>query len=755
MRKLAIASFSFSAAIFAANYILSRESVLYAALVCALAGAAVLGIRLRSLKGLVIALFAAAVGFAVYAVHYDMTIEKAHRLSGEKREYSFELLENPQKYSDYTSVEVRIDDGTLGRLKGRLYDYDGNLDELRAGDRIGAEVKMSAADIRYGVRTLRYNARGIYLTGTLKGEFRLLGHRSSLGALLADAAERIVRRAETVFPADTAPFIKGLMLGDKNDLYDDDALYVALSRAGLMHVAAVSGMHVSYLVAFLQFLIGKGKKGALICLPLVWIFVALSGMSPSALRAAFMQTMLLIAPLFERENDPLTSLSAALGVLLLCNPFAAANISLQLSFTCMLGVVLLFERLQEVMMQPLGEGKTAKLLRAPVGVISCSLSVMVFTLPIMAACFGYISILSPLTNLLCLWAVPICFVGSFASCALYGVPILGKLLIFGVSGLAHYLIAVCRFISSLPFSVVYLSGWINTLWIVLFYLSLTLVFLLKCKPKWKLTVPIVVALISLLVSQAALRWYYSSARETITAIDVGQGQCVSVMSGGRTVLIDCGSTSYAEYNAGDCAAAYLKGCGINRIDALVFTHLHADHVNGFERLSNLMEIGVLIIPENVDTDSEAFEEILSCAMQHEIEIRFISENENSVFGDIHLALFAVDTEKGGNERCMTVVASVDDYDVIITGDSPASREKELCRREDLSDIEAIIVGHHGSKSSSCEEYLAEVSGEKAIISVGKNNYGLPSPEVLERLEAFGYTVYRTDLNGNVEIRIDG
>ena len=74
---------------------------------------------------------------------------------------------------------------------------------------------------------------------------------------------------------------------------------------------------------------------------------------------------------------------------------------------------------------------------------------------------------------------------------------------------------------------------------------------------------------------------------------------------------------------------------------------------------------------------------------------------------------------------------------------------------DLSGIEAVVVGHHGSKTSSCEEYLSEMAGGSAIISVGKNSYGLPSPEVLERLERFGYTVYRTDLNGNVELRIDG
>ena len=92
---------------------------------------------------------------------------------------------------------------------------------------------------------------------------------------------------------------------------------------------------------------------------------------------------------------------------------------------------------------------------------------------------------------------------------------------------------------------------------------------------------------------------------------------------------------------------------------------------------------------------------------------------------------------------------------LITGDAPASKEKELAALGDLSGIDALVVGHHGSKSSSCEEFLSEMAGGKAIISVGKNNYGMPATEVLERLKSFGYTVFRTDMDGNVEIRIDG
>jgi competence protein ComEC len=755
MRKLAIAAFSFSSAIFAANYICSRETALYAALFFALAGAVVLGIRLKSLRAVVIAAFAVSIGFAVFSLHYDLTVSKARRLSGETRSYSFCLLENPQKHKNYASVEARLMDAGFPRLKCILYASDGSMNELRGGDQISTELKLSAADIRYGVHTDRYNSKDIYLTGTIKGNVKVIGHRESIASLSSSAAERIAARMDEIFDTDTAPFIKGLVIGDKSELYEDDALYVALSRAGLMHAVAVSGMHVSFLIAFLRFLFGKGKKSALVCILLAWSFVAVSGMTPSAVRAAFMQTMLLIAPLVNRENDPITSLSAALAMLLLINPFSAASVSLQLSFAAMLGIVIFFERIQMLIMKPLGDTRAARLLRAPIAVISCSLSVMVFTLPITAAHFGYVAILSPLTNLLCLWAVPICFIGAFAAAAFFWIPFFGKALAFAVSCLVRYLTAVCRLISSLSFSAVYLADWINTLWIALFYISLALVFLLKIKPRARLLIPLATAIISLLLSHAALKLYYDSARGTITVIDVGQGQCVAAMCGGKTVVIDCGSTSYAEYDAGECACAYLKSIGVNRIDEIIFTHLHADHANGYERLSNLMEIGKLVVSADNDRSNTLLWEILSCAQRHGTEVEFVSESKQEKYGALRIRLFADDIAGSQNERCMPIIVSVDDYDVIITGDAPAEREKRLAKNVDLSQIEAVVVGHHGSDSASCEEYISIMAGSDAIISVGKNHYGLPSTEVLERLKAFGYTVYRTDMDGDVEIRING
>jgi competence protein ComEC len=104
-----------------------------------------------------------------------------------------------------------------------------------------------------------------------------------------------------------------------------------------------------------------------------------------------------------------------------------------------------------------------------------------------------------------------------------------------------------------------------------------------------------------------------------------------------------------------------------------------------------------------------------------------------------------------NERGLTILASRDEYDILITGDMPESIEEKLAAAFDLPDIELLIVGHHGSKYSSCDELLDAVKPEKAIISVGYNNYGHPTQETLQRLSERGIEIYRTDLIGNVSI----
>ena len=132
---------------------------------------------------------------------------------------------------------------------------------------------------------------------------------------------------------------------------------------------------------------------------------------------------------------------------------------------------------------------------------------------------------------------------------------------------------------------------------------------------------------------------------------------------------------------------------------------------------------------------------------------FIDDDTEMKFGGIDLTLYAPRDKGGANESCLMCRVGAFGKDLLVTADAPMSAENALADTADLGSIEYIIAGHHGSRRSSGGRLLETIGGETAIISVGYNSYGHPTNETLARLAAYGYNIFRTDLNGTVEIRI--
>ena len=525
-----------------------------------------------------------------------------------------------------------------------------------------------------------------------------------------------------------------------------------MSRAGFMHIVAVSGMHIAFLVSLIQLLFGRTWRSSLLCLMLVWLFVLVTGSSPSAVRAAIMQSFLLTAPMVRRENDPATALSAALALILAFNPYAAGSVSLQLSFSAMAGLLCFAEPLQNALSGMLPEAWAMRL-RTPISTAASSFAVLVFSVPLMAIHFRSVSILSPLSNLLGLWAVSGCFCGGYLSCLLGLVfrPF-GLCAAWLCSWLARYLFLIARAVSAIPFATLYLRGTAPGLWILLVYLLVGISCFSRMRLGRKLLYPILFASLCLGLMLWNNHRAYAGDVSTIAAIDVGQGQCLAVLAEDQTVVIDCGGL-YSMNNAGEEAGAYLRSCGRDHIDLLLLTHLHGDHCNGVTMLMEMLPVSRLIMPADVD-DGEGYREtILASAQRHGTEVQLLQEDTDLQVGKLRLSLYAPGFSGETNERCMMALLSLGNYDMLVTGDSSKATEKELLQRHPLRDLELLIVGHHGSRYASSGELLGSIGADTAIISVGYNPYGHPTYETLERLKAYGYSIYRTDLNGTIEVRV--
>jgi competence protein ComEC len=750
MRTLAWTAIHFAAAVFLAEYLLPVEGLPYIAaalVVCSAFGLALHGNRRR--RALLAGLGAAA-GLFWFWGHWQLTIVPAEKLAGQEMTVDARVTDYAQEEDGSESVTVRLIGDAPVHAKVQLILYGQELPALRPGDILTATVKLSSARTIGGEETNYYIAKGITLLGygsgpavTGRAHFTWIYFPKTLSKAFKDACGK-------VFSQDTAPLVKALMTGDKQDLKAEKQAYSDMRACGMLHAVAVSGMHMFYIVAFLQLLLGKRRRTSLLCLPLIFLFVLMTGCTASVVRAAVMQMFLLMAPLAERENDSATSLSAALALLLLINPDSAGDWGLQLSFACAVGLVLLLPPISVWNEKhfPMKIGP----LRFVMESLACTVSATAFAMPLTAYYFGTISLLSWLANLLTLFVLEICFCAGYMLCALGMLfPAAAAVLAWPVAWLVRYCQTVYQFIARIPFSCLYtadaLAGW----WMVFAYTLFFAAYLLRRRTGGlRLVLPASLCVISLCVLVLTESARYRTDEGALTVLNVGQGESVAVLGGDATVMVDCGGTNTAK-NAGDIAADYLLSCGRRQVELLVLTHLHEDHANGVTELMSRLDVERIMIAADLDDSDSLEEEIMEAAQRYGTSVYFIDGQSEADVGDIRLTLYTPQAGTDDNERGIIVRANLYGEDALIMGDAGDPAELALIKSGGTSDADILVVGHHGSRTASSSIFLNFIDAETAVISVGRNSYGQPADETLERLEEYCNCVMRTDTDGTVTV----
>ena len=550
-------------------------------------------------------------------------------------------------------------------------------------------------------------------------------------------------------------FLTAELTGDKSAMDDGD--YLAMQETSLAHLFAVSGLHCAFLVTLLALLISRRQR--LLCavtIPLLLFYMVMVGMSPSVVRACIMQIFLLIAPLFRRGSDPLTSLAAALLVILLCNPFAAASVSLQLSFSATLGMVLLSPRLYKLL-TGWYKGKCRPLRAALCFVaanLSATLSAVVFTAPLTAWYFRIFVLVAPLSSLLAVPAAGWSFMAAFVTVLLGFVWLpLASLLGWISWALVRYILWIANGMMSWRYHAVYFTNPYLIYWLLFLYAAF-----IGCAatPDGKRKYLLASAL-SVLTLTAAIwvnRQDYQYGVLTALTLDVGQGESVILTSDGETALVDCGSSnSYKD--PGGLAADTLHSMGVRELSAVVVTHYHADHTNGLYEVLRRIPVQTIYLPD-IEDEYGVRERLVSLAEEKGAQVTYVTKETADTLGDTVLTIYPP-VQSGGdlNELGLTALASAGDFDLLITGDMSGSTEKKLVETYALPDIEVLVVSHHGSRYSSNIRFLKSVTPEAAVISVGDNNYGHPSEETLQRLLAVGVDIWRTDQQGTIRITVNG
>ncbi len=751
MRRLALLGGGFSLGIFLAQYLLPPALWLPGAGLCltltALAAFLLRKTDLPRRRALLLGC-ALAAGLGYNALYTQLVLSPAELLADTEREaVTMTLCEYPEATSYGAQVTVRLNGLTPGKA---VYYGSEALLGREPGNTVTCDVSFGSARSVRGEEIRSFTAKGVFLLCYRRGEETVeTGSAGSLRWLPQRTARAMAERIDEIFSQDSAPFLTAILTGDRSGIPQkagDD-----LSEVGLYHLLAISGMHCAYLMELLYLVLGRHRRRltAFLGLPLLLFYALLSGASPSVLRACVMLSFLLFAPLFGRERDSLTAIFAALLLILLANPFAAASVSLQLSFAAIGGILWVTPKLSDW----LGKGRDLGAAgRFVTGSVSVSLGAMVFTTPLCAVYFNSLTLISPVSNLLCLWCVGLIFCGGLLAVALSFLWLpLGPVLAFVPGLLVRYLLWMAGLLAKIPYHALYFSNPYLKYWLGLLYLLFGIAWLSreKGKRKWLLSAGLSAACLLYAVYLGSLCYAYGSLNAEV--LDVGQGQSVILSSQGDFALTDCGSLNRWK-DAGGIAAEALQSAGCRQLRYLLLTHYDYDHVSGVQVL--LARVGaetLLCPPDGGDTDAQAA--ILAAAEAHGTEVRFITEETTLPLGEATLTVYPPLGDDSSNERGLVYLVSAGDYDLLITGDIDAEMERRLIERYDLPDIEALVVGHHGSKYSTSAELLDALRPETAFISVGSNSYGHPSDQAMERLAERDITIYRTDLQGDLRLSV--
>lgn len=750
MRYLARFALPFSGAVLLSCYLPQGRLVWAAVLLCA----AVLTVSLICARfrrtAILLTLCGALAGFLWFGGYAGAVNHRMAACDGVASAFTAEVASFPSETDYGVSLTLRLKSGAAAGNRVLVY-LEPSYAGLKPGDTVVGTGTYSGVGTARDGENSYYASRGIYLTADVEVASCYRAPSVPLRYLPQRLAQGLRLAVERLFTGEERGMLLALLTGEKSGV--SDSLYHDFCRSGTAHLMAVSGLHVGFLTGILYLLPGNRRRRGLVGIPVLVCFALLTGAQPSICRAVVMASLVLLAPIFYRESDGITSLSFALFLLLLYNPFSARSAGLQLSFAAAAGLILIQPRLYRWLLRPV-EGRRAKhvlgrmalrLYRELTGSVTTSCAALVFTLPLAACYFGMVSLVSPLTNLVSIWAAGVCFGLGLIACVLWWmVPAGAAVLAIPVRWLLRLLIWIARGVSRWPFAALTLDNLYYQAWFA--YLVLMILLVLALRPLRKRPVLPLCSTAALLFLALWLRIAgFGVSPLTVTALDVGQGSCTVLSSHTTFGAVDCGGSA-----AGERLADFITQAGGEELSLLVLTHYDEDHIDGVEALVERVPVAALVLPDIEDASGSRME-LTRLAREHEIQLLWAEESLTAEFGDGNLTVFPPLSTETDNAASLSVLAEWEDRHVLITGDLPQEQEAELLERVQLPKLDVLVAGHHGSSTSTGERLLTCLRPDITLISVGDNGYGLPGEDTLLRVSRYHSTIYRTDENGTVTI----
>lgn len=552
---------------------------------------------------------------------------------------------------------------------------------------------------------------------------------------------------------------EALLLGRRELM--DPALRERFARAGLAHLLAISGMHVG-LVAGGFLLVGgifrvPRRRLAWLTIGALWLYLAVIGAPASAVRAGMMISLALTGLLLQRPFASLPLVAAAALAILAHRPLAALDPGFQLSFAGVLGILLVR---RPVLRRLPRDWLHDSWRRAPIEMLTVSLAAFLATAPVAAIHFGLVAPVAILANLPAIPLMSVALAGIGAAALTEPLlPPLGRLLAGGAELMLDLLDAVASFAAALPYGHMEVfpgSGWL--------WLAAGATLLVAFRLAAGLRAGVRAAVATGTVAALVLAWPAVAASGSgdlqIYFLDVGQGDATAIRTPhGRWLLVDAGPRS-DRFDAGERRILpFLRSQGVQRLEAVILTHPHADHIGGMPALLRRLEVGRVIEPGYV-VGSPLYLEMLRTMEERQVQWLAARPGRTLSLDGVTLELLwpdgqMLDRVTDANEISAVTLLRFGEIAVLLPGDAYAETEQRLIERHGVRLRAQILkAGHHGSRTSTSDAWLDAVRPELVVISAGRRNrHGHPAPETLARLAERGIQIARTDRDGTIALRL--
>ncbi|SHJ94772.1 DNA internalization-related competence protein ComEC/Rec2 [Anaerobranca californiensis DSM 14826] len=525
------------------------------------------------------------------------------------------------------------------------------------------------------------------------------------------------------------PLAKGVLLGQRRELTTEQI--INLNRGGLLHITAVSGLHVGIIYLIVQTILKKilSKKLSLtIAFITAFAFTGIVGFRPSTLRAIIMLGIYSFAQI---QGYPY-SLKRALEITALLNilyyPLVVLDPGFQFSYLAVWGIAYISPKLK--FFEIISNNYISSILKITV-------AVQLAILPLNYYYNKGIPLLTPIANLLVAPILPL-YLGALICFILFP----WKIIAIPLEIISYYILNI----SAITGYWLHINE-IMLIFIVFLFLCVFVIYKLK-NYRFKYLIPI-------LLSALMLIFFFHQPAVKIHFLDVGQGDCALVQYRGYNILVDTGGIMGSNIGRNVLLPTF-NYLGVKKIDYLFITHPHFDHMGALGEIIDYIEIDNILIPDNEEMYTPTFLNVLEKILEKDINFQRLKKGDSLVLGNITKQVLHPPENYYPSQSVLNNISLVTllDYKgvkVLFTGDIEGEGESLLI--DELVPVDILKVAHHGSNTSTGELFLTISTPKYAIISVGLNRYGHPSNEVLQRLRDRNIIYYTTQRDGMITVKI--